>query len=44
MSLAFSVFDDERVVDHVPPRRLVAPVEQPAGVAEAAVTGELQHA
>ena len=40
----FSVFDDERVVDHVPPRRLVAPVEQLAGVPEAAVTGELQHA
>ena len=41
---AFSVFNDERVVEHEPPRRQVAPVEQPAGVPEAAVTGELQHA
>ena len=40
----FSVFDDERVVDHMPPRRLLAPVEQPAMAPEAAVAGELQHA
>jgi RimJ/RimL family protein N-acetyltransferase len=40
----FSAFDDERVVDHVPPRRLVVPVEAPAVVAGVAMTGELQHA
>jgi RimJ/RimL family protein N-acetyltransferase len=46
----FSVFDDNRVVDHLPPSRPALPVERPAmalqlqaEVAETA-TGELQHA
>jgi hypothetical protein len=46
----FSVFDDNRVVDHLPPPRPTQPVERPAmalqlqaEVAET-VTGELQHA
>jgi RimJ/RimL family protein N-acetyltransferase len=45
----FSVFDDNRVVDHPPPPRPTQPVERPAmaqlqaDVAET-VTGELQHA
>jgi RimJ/RimL family protein N-acetyltransferase len=44
---AFSTFDDERVVDHEPPRRATAPVMPPAVAADAApetLTGELQHA
>jgi hypothetical protein len=44
---AFSTFDDERVVDHEPPRRATTPVQPPAVVADAApetLTGELQHA
>jgi len=47
---AFSVFDNGRVVDHVPPRRVTAPIELPALAARApeeaaeTVSGELQHA
>jgi len=46
----FSVFDDNRLVDHLPPPRVMPPVERPAEAlqlqAEAteSVTGELQHA
>jgi len=46
----FSVFDDNRVVDHLPPPRIHAPVERPAMALQLqaevpeTVTGELQHA
>jgi [ribosomal protein S5]-alanine N-acetyltransferase len=51
---AFSVFDDNRVVDHLPPSRPTQPIEVPAevpahaaqlfGQSSIAVTGQLQHA
>ena len=48
---AFSTFDDQRVVEHLPPPRVSAPVERPAMAAmqmsaqvPETVTGELQHA
>lgn len=43
---AFSIFDDDRVVEHLPPR-VASPVERPAvlvPVPGLTVTGELQHA
>jgi RimJ/RimL family protein N-acetyltransferase len=46
----FSVFDDNRVVDHLPPPRPAQPVERPAMALQLqaevpeTVTGELQHA
>jgi RimJ/RimL family protein N-acetyltransferase len=46
----FSVFDDSRVVDHLPPPRVTQPVERPAMALQLqaevpeTVTGELQHA